>query len=357
MSVYLSATQAKNIVFQLMEIITQGVSVCDEDGSIMASSDNSRIRKISPLAKRCVEQATSARPYNERLYENKETATPLFFKEICVGAILMLGDPEQVKRLTSIAKAVGESVIYQPYMKDASQVSDIINFEFLGEWLHTTGEYSLSLYRRGIRNGVDIGQEYSTVLLDGIWNPLSAQKAVESILTRPNYYICLNSKSLVLIMHKGYDPVELEQICQLFNDVKVAIGREDSNLNRSFLTAQNAMFAGKRLNPEKPIYHYRDYELAYALSGIQQLSPIPGIDELFEQSIHEDLLLTLEAFIRESGNQADVINKLYIHRNTLKYRLDRIQELTGKNPRVFEDLFYLYAEYVLHKLKKHANDS
>lgn len=59
-----------------------------------------------------------------------------------------------------------------------------------------------------------------------------------------------------------------------------------------------------------------------------------------------------QQFFKESGNQAEVINKLYIHRNTLKYRLDRIQEITGKNPRVFEDLFYLYTAYILHKLKK-----
>ena len=32
--------------------------------------------------------------------------------------------------------------------------------------------------------------------------------------------------------------------------------------------------------------------------------------------------------------------------------VERIQEITGKNPRVFEELFYLYTAYILHKLKK-----
>lgn len=57
-------------------------------------------------------------------------------------------------------------------------------------------------------------------------------------------------------------------------------------------------------------------------------------------------------YIQESGNSAEVIHKLFIHRNTLKYRLDKIQELTGKNPRSFQDLFYLYVLYVLYRLSK-----
>ena len=182
MNVYLSTAQAKSIVLQLMQIFPEGVSLCDEDGVILSSSDTGRINRTSPLAKQCIEQANSGKPYNERVVDGNVTATPLFFKDVCVGAVLMLGDIEQIKRLTSIAKAVGESVIYQPYLKDTSQVSDIINFEFLSEWLNTPGEYSLDFYRRGLRNGIDVSQEYGVVLLDGIWNQLSAQKAVESIL-------------------------------------------------------------------------------------------------------------------------------------------------------------------------------
>lgn len=352
MNVYLSTAQAKSIVLQLMQIFPEGVSLCDEDGVILSSSDTGRINRTSPLAKQCIEQANSGKLYNERVVDGNVTATPLFFKDVCVGAVLMLGDNEQIKCLTSIAKAVGESVIYQPYLKDTSQVSDIINFEFLSEWLNTPGEYSLDFYRLGLRNGIDVSQEYGVVLLDGIWNQLSAQKAVESILPHSNYYICLGNNSIVLIMRKGYDPSIIKELSMLFNDVSFATGRTGPNLNEAFVSAQNTMFAGKRLYPESMIYDYRDFEFAYAISGLRQVQFDTKINELFAQPIYDDLVQTLEVFFKESGNQAEVINKLYIHRNTLKYRLDRIQEITGKNPRVFEDLFYLYTAYILHKLKK-----
>ena len=90
MNVYLSTAQAKSIVLQLMQIFPEGVSLCDEDGVILSSSDTGRINRTSPLAKQCIEQANSGKPYNERVVDGNVTATPLFFKDVCVGAVLML---------------------------------------------------------------------------------------------------------------------------------------------------------------------------------------------------------------------------------------------------------------------------
>ena len=187
MSVYLSVAQAQNIVFELMEIVPKGVSVADENGCIIASSSAAFLGKSSRLAKECIEQAGQLQSYNERHYEGNTTATPLFFRDICVGAIIMTGDPERIKRLTSIAKAVGESVICQPYFNNPDQTSYVMYFEYLTEWLNNTEEYTLPFIRRGVRLGIDVTQPYYTVVLDGIWNPVSAQKAVERILSGPNY--------------------------------------------------------------------------------------------------------------------------------------------------------------------------
>ena len=54
MNVYLSTAQAKSIVLQLMQIFPEGVSLCDEDGVILSSSDTGRINRTSPLAKQCI---------------------------------------------------------------------------------------------------------------------------------------------------------------------------------------------------------------------------------------------------------------------------------------------------------------
>lgn len=352
MSVYLSVAQAQNIVFELMEIVPKGVSVTDENGIIIASSNASLLGKNSKLAAECIEQASQMISYNERHYSGNRTATPIFFRNICVGAIIMAGDVERIKRITSIAKAVGENIICQPYFNSTEQASYVMYYEYISEWLNHKEEYTLSFIRRGVRLGIDVTQPYYAVVLDGIWNPVSAQKAVEKILTGPNYYLCRNNSCLVLILREGDNEAIMKQVCGIFHDVKIAVGSVESNLNTSFVVAQNALFAGKHLHPGKGLYDYRDYEFIYALSKIQDLKINPGVLELLEQPQHRELLQTLEMYIEESGNSAEVIRKLFIHRNTLKYRLDKIQELTGKNPRSFQDLFYLYVQYVLYRLTK-----
>lgn len=106
MSVYLSVAQAQNIVFELMEIVPKGVSVTDENGIIIASSNASLLGKNSKLAAECIEQASQMISYNERHYSGNRTATPIFFRNICVGAIIMAGDVERIKRITSIARRI-----------------------------------------------------------------------------------------------------------------------------------------------------------------------------------------------------------------------------------------------------------
>ena len=50
-------------------------------------------------------------------------------------------------------------------------------------------------------------------------------------------------------------------------------------------------------------------------------------------SLNEELILTFSEFVRQNLSPGDTARNLYIHRNTLKYRLDRIHTLTGIDPR------------------------
>ncbi|MFB9758413.1 helix-turn-helix domain-containing protein [Ectobacillus funiculus] len=53
--------------------------------------------------------------------------------------------------------------------------------------------------------------------------------------------------------------------------------------------------------------------------------------------------------IEENGDIKNGTNKLNIHRNTLNYRLERIQKLTGRNPKVLLELFELICSLIWYK--------
>lgn len=113
------------------------------------------------------------------------------------------------------------------------------------------------------------------------------------------------------------------------------------DVSRSFKEARMALDVGKIFYSEKHI-------IAYNSLGIGRLIyqlPLPlcrmFIDEIFPEikpdQFDEETLLTINKFFENSLNVSETARQLYIHRNTLVYRLDKVHKATGLDLRVFED--------------------
>ncbi len=112
-------------------------------------------------------------------------------------------------------------------------------------------------------------------------------------------------------------------------------------VSKSYKEAKLALDVGKIFFEEKDI-------IAYSALGIGRLIyqlPIPlckmFIREIFEgkspDDFDEETLTTINKFFENSLNVSETSRQLYIHRNTLVYRLDKLQKSTGLDLRVFED--------------------
>ena len=126
--------------------------------------------------------------------------------------------------------------------------------------------------------------------------------------------------------------------------IRVAYGtvvKEIKEVRRSFKEAKMAMDVGKIFFDERNI-------IAYSELGIGRLIyqlPIPlckmFIKEIFgdkgPDEFDEETLTTINKFFENSLNVSETSRQLFIHRNTLVYRLDKLQKSTGLDLRVFED--------------------
>lgn len=126
--------------------------------------------------------------------------------------------------------------------------------------------------------------------------------------------------------------------------VKVAFGTIISSLkdvSKSYKEAKMALDVGKIFYSDKNV-------VAYSNLGIGRLIyqlPIPlckmFIREIFgdmsPDDFDEETLATINKFFENSLNVSETSRQLYIHRNTLVYRLDKLQKSTGLDLRVFED--------------------
>ncbi len=146
---------------------------------------------------------------------------------------------------------------------------------------------------------------------------------------------------------------ELEKIAQNFYDILKNNGEEDvliaygtvvgdiKEVSKSYKEAKLALDVGKIFFSERSI-------IAYSTLGIGRLIyqlPLPlckmFIREVFEgkspDDLDEETLTTINKFFENNLNVSETSRQLYIHRNTLVYRLDKLQKSTGLDLRVFED--------------------
>ncbi|WP_274366142.1 PucR family transcriptional regulator [Paenibacillus thermotolerans] len=79
------------------------------------------------------------------------------------------------------------------------------------------------------------------------------------------------------------------------------------------------------------------------------------VDSVFkrsETSLDAELVVTLEAFFLENCNVSDTAKRLYIHRNTLLYRLDKFKQETGLDVKLFDDAVLVKLALMLYKVTK-----
>ena len=154
-----------------------------------------------------------------------------------------------------------------------------------------------------------------------------------------------------LLLSDTYD--ELVKIARTMRDtlsaegikgVHIAYGTivgEIKDVSRSYKEAKMALDVGRIFFEDRDI-------IAYSALGIGRLIyqlPIPlckmFIREIFDgkspDDFDEETLATINKFFENSLNVSETSRQLYIHRNTLVYRLDKLQKSTGLDLRVFED--------------------
>lgn len=148
------------------------------------------------------------------------------------------------------------------------------------------------------------------------------------------------------------------------NSVYIAIGtivKDIKDVSRSYKEAKMALEVGKIFFVEKHIMVYENLGIGRL---IYQL-PIPlckmFISEIFSNKspdeFDEETLTTINKFFDNSLNVSETSRQLYIHRNTLVYRLDKLQKNTGLDLRVFEDAITFKIALMVVKYMNHVLES
>ena len=112
-------------------------------------------------------------------------------------------------------------------------------------------------------------------------------------------------------------------------------------LRESYAEARRAIEVGRVFQPEDSIYVFNRLILERFLMELPQDISAYYHNLLFNRRtarlFNEEMLYTIDMFFKKDLNLSDTARQLYIHRNTLVYRLDKVQRQTGLDLRSFED--------------------
>ena len=215
----------------------------------------------------------------------------------------------------------------------------------------------VDIYNRAKKLHIDVETKRVVFILEtGQGKDYTALENVKNIFQgkKGDFITAVDEKSIIVVKEvnpgDGYAEMQkiAESILQAVREkdelVHIAYGtivKELKEVSRSYKEARMALDVGKIFFDEKEI-------IAYSSLGIGRLIyqlPIPlckmFIKEIFENKspddFDEETITTINKFFENSLNVSETSRQLYIHRNTLVYRLDKLQKSTGLDLRVFED--------------------
>ena len=126
-------------------------------------------------------------------------------------------------------------------------------------------------------------------------------------------------------------------------NINLGIGTIAANIKdvaKSYKEARIALEVGKVFDGEKMIMNYENLGIARLIYQLPTTLCELFLSEVFKKdsidSLDQETLYTIQKFFENNLNVSETSRQLYVHRNTLVYRLDKVKKITGLDLRLFD---------------------
>lgn len=169
-----------------------------------------------------------------------------------------------------------------------------------------------------------------------------------------DFVVDLDGNTIVLVreLREGTSMKDVEKIAKSIVDtlqseamvnVSVGIGTIVNNIRdiaRSFKEANIAIEVGRVFDNDKKIINYENLGIGRLIYQLPTTLCELFLSEVFKKdsidSLDQETLFTIQKFFENNLNVSETSRQLYVHRNTLVYRLDKVQKITGLDLRIFD---------------------
>ncbi|HZG15495.1 MAG TPA: sugar diacid recognition domain-containing protein [Candidatus Bathyarchaeia archaeon] len=382
---------AEKIVQKTRELTRLNINVMDRDGMIIASSDPKRINTFHEGAYKVIQSGSeiliSTDNYNKWAGTKPGMNIPIWFNQEIVGVIGISGSPDEVVPFGRAVTMMTEMMLQQASLMEQLEWEERAKNYLVQDMITGTLPASLdSVLARGKLLGIDLSLPRSIMILQLSGHEQSvnafaqdrhAIKRIASFFRNPEQVLVTFVKRdrLIIVTElsankqksqiKRYLEDTAQKISKAFHEtmsmeVKIALGtscQSPHELANSYQEAMKVLDALTRFPGKGAVRHYEDIALELVLADVSEQSRTVLIENyLGELKGSPELIDTLQAMYLCDMNLSATAQKLNIHRNTLLYRLTKIEELLGFNPRRFNEAVGIQLALLLQHYEIRAED-
>ena len=394
----ISSNSAQSIVEEMSSIISRNINFMNEDGIIVASTDPQRIGTLHAGAVEVLRTRDTliVNKHNQLSGAKEGINMPIMLGDKIVGVIGITGAEDEVVKYGSIIRKMTEILIKEEFIGKQTELEIRTRESFVKEWIEGKWsndklfvsrawllginvhlprivvilEYGRALEREAIDFNVEMEKERErNKLIQFIQKELNIDQ--QDIIFPDG-----NSKFIMLLTWPEKSPHTRKErtstkikhmINRLkphnhFAQIKVGAGtfaEHYSEINQSYKYAEKAISHLHTPNDGEEVVFYEDLRLELLIEEL----PESVLDKFMVKVLgfgpaagDHEMIDTLTAFFACNQSINETSARLFIHKNTLQYRLKKIKEATGYDPRILEDAVLLYLALYVYRLKQDSEN-
>lgn len=374
MVMHLTEQLAQEIVDRTMSILPYNINVMDDEGKIIGSGDRKRLLTKHEGAcevlrrRQTIEIGRDDTLHWDGVREGMNL--PILFQGEILGVVGITGDPEEIRGYGELVKMTTEMIIEQAFLQKQIQLDERIKEEFVHQLINGKDLDENLFYEKAKSLQVDLTIPRVVLLIKGVMKELEQtrklQLMINDIIDEDDLSVTTYTGEVVIVKKVYVEndqwkkertlntlKIWLSQLKKVDSLIKIAIGDHYPivQLYQSFIEAKETMVVGEKLAPEQAIFDFDEFAIYVFMNKLaKEIDNNPFlalINKLKSDDRLGELQKTLEVYINENGKAINTAEKLFIHRNSLQYRLEKIKEVTGKDPRNHKDLFELYLSLIM----------
>ncbi|MDD3429005.1 MAG: sugar diacid recognition domain-containing protein [Oscillospiraceae bacterium] len=356
----LSPQSAQRIVEEIGKTIQQNINMMDENAIIIASTDATRIGHFHEGAYRVIAENLPELCITPEL-ATSTTRTgvnlPITHLNHIVGVIGITGAYEQVIGYGKIVKKMTEILMRESTEQDEKRMDLRVRSRFLEDWVLSNRPLSSqSLPERAAVLGIDITLPRRVLVssvqdLDKYVDTTSGQQLIEkveetiaAIIEQDGSNMILRNNARQILIVRAAPDKHLEalanRLCYMALTkfsvyLTIGIDGNASDIHLAYIQANKSWRAARSKHIQ--LLAYRNITFELFLGEISKPTKVEYLHKIFAGCNYEEIsqwIYLTETYFSAEGSITQAAANLFIHKNTLQYKLKKLEELTGYDIRL-----------------------